>query len=237
MREAVHGYGYGDEGERIVRQRVTLSPVQGMPVSFESEPVDEHVFLDVLDEVGRALEEEEIPYALMGGIGSAVLGRPRWTRDIDVFVRAQDAEGVLTTLSRRGFAIDKTNPHWIYKCKRDGVLVDVIFRAKGDIYLDEEMESRIVRTSFRGRPVRVIPPEDLIVIKAIIHDEETPRHWYDAIGVIASPDVDIDWDYLTRRASSGARRVLSLLVYAQSIDTLVPDAVIGKLFETVYPRT
>ena len=45
---------------------------------------------------------------------------------------------------------------------------------------------------------RELAPEDLVVMKAISHDEESPRHWHDALGVLAT--VDLDWDYLLERA-------------------------------------
>lgn len=221
-----------------LRDHRTVSLDEAVPraqVTFEAQPVDEEIFLDVLDEAGRALEEEKVPYGLMGGLASAALGRPRWTRDIDVFVRPEDARRALAVLARAGYATQETNEHWIFKAMKNGVLVDVIFRAKNDIYLDDEMQARIVRTVFKGRPVRTIPPEDIIVIKAIIHDEETPRHWYDALGIIASPDVALDWDYLLRRASNSPRRVMSLLAYAQSMDLTVPTATMKALFDLAYP--
>ena len=49
----------------------------------------------------------------------------------------------------------------------------------------------------------MIAPEDLIVIKAIVFDEETPRHWYDALALI--PRGELDWDYLLRAGAQGAR--------------------------------
>ena len=201
-------------------------------VSFEAEQVDEGAFLDVVEDVQRRLDEAGIRNALMGGLASAAMGRPRWTKDVDVFLRGEDADRALEALNDAGYDTQATNPHWIYKAKRDGVLVDLIFRAKGDIYLDEDMAARLIDATFRGRRVRVIPPEDLVVIKAIIHDEETPRHWFDALGVITSSE--IDWEYLLRRAQSGPRRILALLAYAQSIDIVVPDAVIVELVGMVY---
>jgi hypothetical protein len=74
--------------------------------------------------------------------------------------------------------------------------------------------------TYKGSEVRIAPPEDLIVIKALTHDEETPRHWHDALSLIARGG--LDWDYLLRRAIKGPRRVLSLLHYATSLDLLVP---------------
>jgi hypothetical protein len=45
----------------------------------------------------------------------------------------------------------------------------------------------------------------------------------------------LDWDYLVRRARRhGARRVLSLLLYAQSNDLVVPNGPIRALFDDVF---
>src|SRR5262249_5176175 len=105
--------------------------------------------------------------------------------------------------------------------------VDVIFSTRIGIYFDDEMLERSRYKNFHGTRVRVIAPEDLVVIKAVAHDEATPRHWYDALGVIVA--CELDWDYLIRRSTRGQRRVLSLLLYAQSLDYAVPDRVIRVL--------
>lgn len=200
--------------------------------SFEGETVTEETFDRVLAQAIHALERAEIPYGVLGGVASAALGRPRWTHDADVFVRPADAPAALEALEDVGFETQRTNPHWLFKGIKDGVLVDVLFRARGDIYLDDEMIERLVDSTFQGVSLKTIPPEDLLVIKAIIHDEETPRHWNDAIALLASQD--LDWEYLLRRARSGPRRVLSLLLYAQSSDVAVPNAPVRELFEMVF---
>jgi len=43
---------------------------------------------------------------------------------------------------------------------------------------------------------------------------------------------ELDWPYLVERARRGPRRILSLLLYAQSIDLAVPDRVIEELWTT-----
>jgi predicted nucleotidyltransferase len=200
-------------------------------VSFESRVVDEDTFLEVLGEAVRALEGHQVPYVMIGGIASTILGRPRWTRDLDLFVRQEDALRSLQALGEAGFSTQRTDPFWLYKAIKRGVLVDVIFRSTGDIYLDEEMLARSRVEEFKGQRVRVLAPEDLLVIKAVVHDEKTPRHWYDALGIIGHSD--LDWDYLLRRSRRAARRVLSLLLYAQSNDLLVPQGVVRQLFELI----
>jgi hypothetical protein len=85
---------------------------------------------------------------------------------------------------------------------------------------------------FRGRLVPVAPPEDLIVMKAQATSEETPRYWYDALAIIGL--TDLDWDYLVARSlQHGARRMLSLLLFAASVDLVVPAAPIAALNEAV----
>src|SRR5919204_2451273 len=186
----------------------------------------------VLGDAVEALDRNEIPYVLIGGLASSLLGRPRTTRDADLLVKREDALRALEALADAGFETEETNPQWIYKAARDDVTIDLIFWVKGDIYLDDEMLARARRLDFEGVEVNVVPPEDLVVIKAAVHDEQTPRHWHDALGVIA--DNELDWDYLTRRARHSARRVLALLVYAQSNDLVVTDDVVRSLFGSVY---
>ena len=112
-------------------------------------------------------------------------------------------------------------------------MVDLIFKSSRGILLDDEMIERAERIEFKGVDVAVIPPEDLIVIKAVVHDEHMPRHWHDALAVLAV--CDLDWDYLVRRARQyGARRVLSLLLYAQSNDLGVPIKPVRALFESIF---
>ena len=189
-----------------------------------------------LGDVADALEREGIPYVVIGGIASALYGRPRASDDLDILVAKTDADRTLEALGAAGFDTERTNEQWIYKGFRDAVQVDVIFWLKGDLYLDDEMLSRARRIDVGGRPIPVIAPEDLIVIKVIIHDEQTPRHWGDALGLVANCD-DLDWDYLIHRGRHGARRLLALLVYAQSNDLLVSDDVVRKVFDVVYPAS
>ena len=215
-----------DELEAVAAEEAALAcgPAEGYAA-------EEEVFLGVFDETVAALEEAGIPYVLMGGVASATVGRPRITRDIDVFVRPADAREVLDVLATRGYTTEERFPHWLFKAWKHGILVDVIFRSAGDIYLDDEMLDRSRWGEFKGRRFRLIPPEDLLVIKAIVHDEHMPRHWHDALGIVAGDE--LDWEYLLRRARHGARRVTSLLLYAQSNDLLVPAHVLRQLFAMI----
>jgi predicted nucleotidyltransferase len=186
----------------------------------------------VMSEAVQALEKEAIDYLLIGGQASALLGRPRCSSDVDLLVTPEDAPPALEALARVGFHTEKINPHWLFKAFRDDVLVDLLFKTRGEIYLDEEMLRRSTIRRFRGTHVRVVPPEDLIVMKAIVNDEETPRHWADALAIL--PVSDIDWDYFLLRSQRAPRRMLSFLCYATSVDLAVPRDVMRRLGETVF---
>jgi predicted nucleotidyltransferase len=193
-------------------------------------PVEEAVFLRVLRETAEALAQARVPHVFMGGLASAALGRPRWTHDIDVFVRPQDNRRALDVLEEAGFATQETDQAWLYKALKDDVLVDVIFRSSGSVVLDKEMVARARRATVAGAEVPVIPAEDLIVIKALVFKERAPRHWYDALALLQR--TDLDWGYLIKRALAyDFRRVLSLLIYARSEDRAVPAEAIQKLFD------
>lgn len=198
-----------------------------------SREVDEEVFLGVLRDAIAALDDKGIAYVLMGGISSATLGRPRGTNDIDLFVEPDNARLTLDALAASGFTTQETDPRWLYKGFKEDILVDVIFRSTGDIYLDEEMLAHARVVDVRGCACRLIAPEDLLIIKALTADEHMPHHWHDALGVITGSD--LDWDYLVSRARRhGARRVLSLLLYAQSNDLGVPVKAVTALFDAIF---
>lgn len=185
----------------------------------------------VFAEAIAVLDATDGPYLLIAGLASAALGRPRYTADVDILVKPVDAGRVLEAFGEHDFGTERTNPHWLYKATKHGVLIDVLFKGPKDIYLDDEMLARSRIAGVMGQTVRVAPAEDLIVMKALVHDEETPRHWHDALGLIAT--AQLDWEYLVARARKGNRRVLSLLLYALSIDLIVPVRALDALYERI----
>lgn len=188
--------------------------------------------VQVLEMALDTMRGSGVPFLVMGGIASNQLGRSRSTRDIDFFVRYEDKDKALEAFERAGFETSVYDPHWLYKAQMDDVGVDIIFRSTGEIFLDDTMFSRAVEETFKGLTVKLVPPEDLFVMKALATKEDTPRYWYDAVAIVGSSE--FDWDYLVWRArKSGARRVLSALLFAQSLDLIVPNKPIRDLFNMI----
>ena len=188
--------------------------------------------LAVLDRTLEVVRSAEVPFLVIGEIASAVWGRDRGTNDIDLFVRPEASPRVLELLGDAGFDTQVVYEHWLSKAHADGVDVDIIYRASRDILLDDEMLERAAWVDYRGRRLPVAPPEDLVVMKAGATREDTARYWYDALGILST--ATLDWEYLVKRARQhGPRRMLSLLLFATSVDLVVPMAPIRELFAAV----
>ncbi|HEY9288937.1 MAG TPA: nucleotidyltransferase [Candidatus Dormibacteraeota bacterium] len=198
----------------------------------QEEAAADAAFNRVLKEAVSTVGAAGYRFLVLGGLASSLVGRPRWTHDIDFLVRPDDAAGVLRVLRETGFETEETDPVWLYKAFKQDVMVDVIFMVTGGIYLDQEMEQRAVLRDYDGIAIRIPSAEDQVVIKAIVHREETSRHWFDALAILGR--AELEWEYLLHRARLGARRVLALLIYAQSSDILIPSWVIRRLYEEVY---
>jgi predicted nucleotidyltransferase len=193
---------------------------------------DTEAFVQTLHDAAEALERAGVPHVVFGSVATTRYGRPGSSGDIDLLVRPQDADGSLDALAGADFHTERTDPRWIYKATKRDVLVDVIFRVKGDIHLDEEMIARSVVEELAGAEMRLIAPEDSLVIEAVSHEAQAPEHWHNALAIIS--ETELDWNYVVRRARHSARRVLSLLIYAESNDLVVPQHAIETLFARVY---
>lgn len=194
-----------------------------------SDPDDQR---DTLLSAVETLENNNIPYAIIGGIAGKELGRPRVTHDIDLFVKPDDAIAALNALGDAGFTTEKRDSTWLFKAWKNEILVDIIFKSAGDIYFDQEMQKHVRRVPFQEREINSISPEDFIVIKAAVHQEHIPHHWHDALAVLT--EGNLDWRYLLKRSRHSPRRVLSLLIYAQSNDIAVPIDAIQELYRKVF---
>ena len=197
------------------------------------ETVDLQEIERVLADGAAALEAAEVPYVLIGGAASAIRGRPRVSDDVDFLVRQTDADRALEVLADAGFETERTNPQWIYKATRGAITIDLMFWLMGDFYCDDTMLEHATRERYGDAEVDVAAAEDLIVIKLLAHDEQSSRHWHDALALLGLND--IDWDYLLERGRHTPRRLLSLLLYAQSVDLVVSEDAIHRLYATLYP--
>src|SRR5262245_59374747 len=92
--------------------------------SQELEPQTAAFYRLVLDTVSQA----EIPF-LVGGAYALhrYTGVVSHTKDLDLFVRAEDCRRILDLFAAEGYRTEMTFPHWLGKVFGDGDFIDVIF--------------------------------------------------------------------------------------------------------------
>jgi hypothetical protein len=61
---------------------------------------------DELLKIAGCFEQNQIDYALCGGLALSVHGHPRFTRDIDLLIREEDLGRARTSLSRIGYDLE-----------------------------------------------------------------------------------------------------------------------------------
>ena len=190
------------------------------------------------DRATSTLEERSFSHLLTGGIASAAHGYPRWSHtgeDIDLLVRSSDSSSALGALDEVGFETERTHPDWMFKALLDGVIVDLIFRPAGGIDLDEEMLSHQRLEEFKSRTLRMVGPEDLIIMLAASYEEEQPIRLKNLLGILSHSD--IDWNYLISRVGGNADRLTSFLVYADSKDIFIPREVLKAVISSSVRRS
>lgn len=154
-----------------------------------------------IHEITAALDSVQIAYAVIGGIANAIWGEPRATIDVDVTVSVDDADlPRIVGIMGRHFRTAVSDPVAFVRQTRvlpldtaDGVRIDVIFAL-----LPFELEAirRAKDIAIAGRTVRVVTPEDLILMKII---SERPRDIADAEAIVRRRTRQLDRRYLDPR--------------------------------------
>ncbi len=148
-----------------------------------------------------ALNNSGIDYMLGGALG--VYYYTDWwrsTHDLDIYVVHEKVEQARDVLDGIGF-VDmgeqgEGDKDWIYHARKDGLIVDVIWRfANLANYVQPDWLRRAPRGRFLDVDVRFIPLEELIWMKIFVIN----RHrcdWPDIMRIIRSQCTKLDWHRL-----------------------------------------
>jgi hypothetical protein len=153
--------------------------------------------LQTLDLLVQVLNDAQTDYALIGGLGVALRGTIRTTRDVDLLLSVPQLAlpGLLEQLQQCGFQLDLTEA--ITAWHRDHLL----HFHRGEIGVDwlqtvlpvfQRILSRAQWETIGGRPIRVADAEGLLLLKLIafrLRDQE------DIHGILAANPgaLDLDW--------------------------------------------
>jgi len=145
----------------------------------------------------RVLDQRKTDYALVGGLGVAVRGPVRATRDIDMVVSVPQIElpGLLKAVTEQGFSVDLDSAirTWsedhLLEFALGAVRVDWI---KAVLPVFERIVGRARWEDVGGAKIRVADAEGLLLLKLIAF---RPRDQEDVRGILAANPgaLDLDW--------------------------------------------
>ncbi len=203
----------------------------------ELDPEEAQVYAEAL----RALNRAGVPYAVGGAWAlHSYTGLRRSTKDLDLFLRAEDLRSAMDALAEVGFEANVEYPHWLAKAHRAPYFVDLIFannnsRLRVDqVWLDHGQPVEVA-----GVPCRVISAEELIASKAYIG----VRHRFDGADVahvIRGVQGKLDWQRILSRLGDDAQLLLWHLIFFDFVypghAEYLPRELMVRLFEQASSR-
>lgn len=153
---------------------------------------------DALRAVSQWLASSETPGAIVGGVAASILGRTRFTEDIDVLVllecnrwRAFLAAGrELGFVPRIDDALDfaETSRVLLVSHQPSGTPIDIVL---GSLAVEEEIVHGAGKIEAAGVCIPVPTPESIVLMKAIAR---RARDIADIEGIVeAHGELDLDW--------------------------------------------
>ena len=157
--------------------------------------------------IAARLDAGGIPYMITGSIAMAIYSQPRMTRDIDLVVELDPANGdKLLALFKEDCYIDD-------KAVKDAInrpsMFNVIHKewsAKADFIVRKDQEYRKVEFSRRRKisieqaDVSVVSVEDLILSKLVWRKESQSELQLADVRRLLASNPGLDWDYLKKWA-------------------------------------
>ena len=187
-------------------------------------------------EILSLLEERRVPYAIAGAFAlQEHTGIRRDTKDLDLFLTAENALRALETLRDEGFHCEVCDPVWLYKAHRDGFFVDLITgMSNAAIVVEDEWIRHSKPAVVHGVHCRVLAAEELLASKLFV----TRRERFDGADiahVIYATRGQLNWQRIMQLAGENWEMLFWALVlfrYAYPAQTqFVPPELWNELIK------
>jgi len=147
-----------------------------------------------------ALERQEVPYLLGGGLGCWARGGPPSSNDIDLMLKPEDAERAQQALAEAGMRPETPPEQWLRKAWDGDILIDLIYEPSG-MRIDDEVIARGEELSVEAMRIRVMDLGDILTTKLLALDEHS-ADYRDLILITRSLREQIDWAQLRERTAA-----------------------------------
>lgn len=208
-----------------------------LPVSSSRPPsfpaVQEALFREVLE----LMEREQVPVVVSGAFAlHEHTGIWRDTKDLDLFLPAQEVDRALQALARDGFETEVLDPIWLAKARRGEYFVDLITgMSNAVVRVDYSWIRRATRSEIFGISARVLAPEELIASKVFV----TRRERFDGADIchiIYGTRGQFDWQRLMSLLGEHWQMLLWCLVLYQYIYPGYCNCVPAAIWEELLSR-
>ena len=189
----------------------------------------------------RKLNEAGIPYLVGAAFARhAYTGVWRKTKDLDLFLKAEDLRRAMDALEEAGFKTQIEYQHWLAKAIKKPYFVDLIFgTGHGQIQVDDSWFEYASPGVVLAVPTRLVPIEEMIALGVYVAE----RSRFDASDVahlIRASQGKVNWERVLDLL--GENRELLLLhlilfdiIYPGHSDYL-PKKLMVRLFQEVQER-
>ena len=159
-----------------------------------------------------ALQAQEIPFVLGGGLAAWARGGPKSEHDVDFMIRPQDADAAIDAMEAAGLRTERPPEGWLYKAwHENGALIDLIFAPSGGPITDETIE-RAPLLEVAAVRVHVFTLEDVMTTKLLALTEQE-LDYGQILSYARALREQIDWEEVRARseASPFARAFFTLV--------------------------
>jgi len=205
-----------------------------LPVSSSKPPdfpPEQHrLFREVLE----LLRSRTVPFVVSGAFAlHQHTGIWRDTKDLDLFMSAENATAALRYLHEDGFEVEVTDPVWLAKAWRGGYYVDLISgMSNAALSVDPSWIERAEPADILGVTAPVLAAEELIASKLFVSRRER-FDGADVAHIVYRAGPRMNWDRLLHLVGEHWEMLLWALVlfhysYPAAVET-VPDEIWDEL--------
>jgi hypothetical protein len=171
--------------------------------------------LTAMKHAAAVLRDNEIEFALAGGLAVYARGGPETGHDVDFILRHDDAERGLALLADEGFRCERPPEGWLYKVfDEHDALVDLIFSPNGRPQAVDAILARATEMEVYAITLKVMSVTDVLATKLLALKEHEVD--YDAVlSVARACREQIEWDVLRAQTEGNP--------YAQAFFTLADE--------------
>ncbi len=158
----------------VIEIIMPLEHEESLPVSSSRSPVFCHEQEEFFGRVIEVMGRNHVQVAVAGAFAvHEHTGIWRATKDIDLFLPAQEAPRALKLLEKAGFTTEIMDPVWLAKVRQGGHFVDLIAgMSNAVIRVDYSWIKRARPCELFGTQMRVLAPEELIASKVFVARRE-----------------------------------------------------------------